>query len=319
MYNLTADPEGLDLFEIDQIENFAERHLDIMDGNPQYTEFLEAVHDKRPSKVQASIEAAKQSSESKVDTFSTYVDLNTSNTNDSQNVHDSAVNEQLRKTFKRLTETTPKAAVERAKQDVKSIQDHISAKLSGADRAKGMKSLSHLLEGTYNNTMNTSEKDILDLVWARSLLPENAANREVIRDAVADSLKDMAGTGGGLVCSNGRCARLLESLVLTDHDDSIVKGVMTAEQIRNEAMKQSNDILHATIEEFSGSAGSPLESVAKSYIDPSIVTSEGEEAKFKKIVTDRVDAVLKAQYASRLSPRDYSNMREHCVTAIESI
>ena len=154
----------------------------------------------------------------------------------------------------------------------------------------------------------------------RSELPLNQKNTFLIRDAIVDSLRDMTNDGTNVVCSNGRCARLMESLVLTDADDKSVTGAMTVEQIRNDAFAASNQILQDTIASVaSGHGGKPeLTLVAQSYNDPSIQTDEKSEMQFKELVKGKVDTYLQ-KYQSKLSEKDYSNIRDHCIMAIDSI
>ena len=131
MTNLRPDRRGgedLDWFEIDQIENFAERHMDIMAANPHYNDFIEAVLQKRPGKVVKTIQQAKSDSDSKTEAFSTYVSSNKTHTDDTQNVHDSAVNEHLRKTYGKLKDTTPPSLDTAAV--TKEIKSHIQQRFS---------------------------------------------------------------------------------------------------------------------------------------------------------------------------------------------
>ena len=155
---------------------------------------------------------------------------------------------------------------------------------------------------------------------------EKASRRTLIRDAIVSALRDMGDQGSdGLVCSSGRCARLLESLLFTDKDDAVVKGVLTTEQLRNDAMEKSQQILTETIAEFSGPAGkkgnhsSPLANVARSYSDPEIQTDPMEESRFKEIVKGKIERHMESEYSEKLSPRDFDNIRDHCLLAIESI
>ncbi len=319
------EPDNLDWFEIDQIENFAARHMDIMMHNPQYNDFIEAVLEKRPKKVIKTLAEAKSSASNKKEAFDTYVDSNISYTSDSQNVHDSAVNEHLRTTYTKLRETTPPTLNQ---SDVmfevpQAITDRFRFADTEEEKVKKKKILSALSEiekNKFNTTIGTTEQDLLTLIWSRSNMPCNFSNKEIIRDAVLDSLIDMSTEKDSVVCSNGRCARLMESLVCTDADQSTVNGAMTVQQIRNDAFQKSNEILQDTLEKYKNyTTDENLRKVAMSYEDPSIVTNLDDELRFKKVVKEKIEKFIDTTYVHRLSTRDYGNLKTHCLTAIDSI
>ena len=341
MTNLQEDNRGnvddLDWFELDQIENFAERHMDIMAANPNYTNFIEAVLEKRPKKVSKTVEQAKRDSETRAGAFDTYVNSNLAHTDDTQNVHDSAVNEQLRTTLKKLKSGTKISIDEN--ELVTDIENHIDKQFTDTisdindtdsgdidenatekrnKKNNALLALHEMQSDKYNSTLGCMEKDLVKLVWNRAELPQNKERKGIIKDAIVESFADMS-NGGGLVCSSGRCARLLESLVHTDSDQHLVSGAMTVEQIRNDALQESNSLLHDSINGFEKGVDKGLAQVAKSYKDPLIVVLPDDEKRFKNIVKDRVTSFLTESYADKLSTRDFSNIRDHCITAIESI
>lgn len=353
MYNLrpyvnnpTLQKDPLDWFQLDQIENFMERHIDIMRANPEYNNFIEAVLQARPKKVIKTIGNVKDESTNKREAFETYVGDILTHTNDPQNVHDSAVNEQLRATWKKLQQTTPPSL---DKNGVfAQVQSHINAmygdekgddddnddddderkmkRLEKREKAKrAMRALNEFRNARYNSTIGSTENDILTVVWARSEMPSNFSRKSIIKDAIVDSLVDMSDDGNNVVCSNGRCARLIESLVFTDNDEKVISGAMTVEQIRNDAFKTSNDILHNTIKEVSKGSNNgtifdrDIIDVAKSYEDPSVKTNAESEKRFKDLVKGNIDGYLKTHYAGKMSKRDFDNVRDHCIAAIDSI
>jgi len=326
MYNLKPYTESqriiekdpLDWFELDQIENFMERHMDIMKANPEHNNFIEAVLQARPKKVLKTVESAKETSDNKKEAFELYAQTNITHTSDPQNVHDSAVNEQLRNSWKFLKKTTPPLLDK--KLVFPEIRAYIENSIEDPQRRKrALKSLDVLQDGKYNSTIGTTEDDITTTVWTRSKLPKNKENLEKIRDAVVNSLSEMSEDGHSVVCSNGRCARLLESLLFTDDDANGTSGAMTTEQLRNEALKLSNDILQKTIQEFSKSNDQRMRSVAESYREPTVVTDIQSENAFKDIVKKEIIESLDNSFKTKLSSRDYTNLLNQCLTAIDSI
>ena len=324
MYNL-VDDDGLDWFEIDQIENFTERHQDILFTDPRYETFRNTVQKQRPKMLQVTVEEAKESSGNRAEAFSTYVEGSVNHTNDPQNVHDSAVNEQLRTSYMKLQKTTPPDALKKAQSEIPSaVRRHLSKVENVEQRARAENALNKILEGRHNSTVDANERDLLTLVWARSCMNENFSNKGLMRDAVVEALRDMGdeGTEGGVVCSGGRCARLLESLLFTDQDDKVVAGVMTTEQIRNDVLERSNKLLNSTIEEFTQKKKNEdpgMAQVAESYLDPSVTPSPEDEKRFKAVVKAKIHTLINNDYADKLSDRDLTNIRAHCLAAIESI
>lgn len=326
MYNLqpyvdkgNPTTDRLDWFELDQIENFMDRHMDIMTANPEHNNFIEAVLQARPKKVVQTIENAKESANNKKEAFETYVKSNINYTSDTQNVHDSAVNEQLRSTWKKLQQTTPPNINKNAV--FTEVQQYIHANAEDDEKKKrALRALEELKNAKYNATVGTTENDLLTTVWSRAEVPINYKNKKLIKDAVVDSLVDMSLDGAGVVCSNGRCARLMESLVHTDADEAAISGAMTVEQIRNDAFKRSNEILQETIKEVrKDPMDGKLQKVARSYDDPSVQTDEESELRFKELVKGKIDNFISTSFKSKMTPRDYNNVRDHCLAAIESI
>jgi len=326
MYNLKpnrGDSDGtlddLDWFELDQIENFVKRHEDIMYANPQHNEFIDTVLQARPKKIVHTLHNARETSDSKKEAFQSFVDDNVVYTSDVQNVHDSAVNEQLRNAWKKIKERTPPTLDNRSVfVQIENYIKHSQDPESIDNKKRALKALSEIRKQRYNSTLGTTEDDILVTVWNRADMQANQGmNKTLIRDAMVDALVDMSPDGETVVCSNGRCARMIESLVHTDAVEDIVDGVLTVEQIRNDVMQKSNDILKETIEEFKIGGDENLRKVARSYEDPTVKSNSKDEKRFKDAVKQRIEKCVLG-YADRLSVRDYENIRNHCLMAIDS-
>ena len=311
--------DDLDWFEIDQIENFANRHMDIMNANPNYNNFIDRVLQKRPEKVKFTIEEAKDNAETKKEAFEDYVDKTIVHTKDSQNVHDSAVNTQMRLSIDKLRKSTPSIYNDKNLEiDIRNFVNNVD--LDGKKKKKVSHSLETVLKNNFNGTLSIGESELLKLVWTRSEMIENEKNKELIKTAVLESLADMCDDDENLVCPGGRCARLIESLVHVDTNPNIVSGAMTVEQIRNDAFTQCNELLTETIKEQQGNIlDKGLSNAAKSYEDSSIEVSNEDETRFKAIVKDKIQKFLQKTYETKLSTRDYNNLKTHCITTIESI
>jgi uncharacterized short protein YbdD (DUF466 family) len=318
-----GDPSLLNWFEIDQIENFIERHMDIMAGNPNYNNFIERALAKRPRKITSTIEQVREKSRNKSEAYETFAKENQTGTSDAQNVHDSAVNQVLRATLEKLKKEAPVLTEKDRSRIFTDVQRYIKRACSGKKALRAGKGLEEMTEKSkFNGTLNVAEGDLVALVWSRSFHPINAKNRKLIQDAIIESLSDMVTDdsiddhGSSLVCSNGRCARLMESLVHTDADQETVLGAMTLEQLRNDAFTLSNKILQDTISLYSHSQNAKLRNVAQSYKDSSVKTDPESEYQFKVLVKEKINKELEKAFKKRLSEKNFSKLVHHCLSAI---
>lgn len=320
------DARDLDWFEIDQIENFAERNRKTMAARPYYGKFIDEVLQAREKKIQRKVDEAISTADSKLDAFVEYVEGNIEHKSDAQNVHDNAVNTSLNRTFHKLKQVTP---LDRDEQRCfEEIRKHIADREAtlGPDKVrKATHALAVCGSGAFSTALGATESQVFMLVWNRAFVPRNVAagRSDLIKDAIVEAFADMAYSQGdtlNLVCPSGRCARMMEALVYTDSDDVLVKGVLTINHIRNDALERSNHILQETIASVSsGSADPRLVRVAKSYVDGITECAPEHEASFKQIVIDKIRDYVEQQYSDRLQPKQLEDVIKHCVMAVESI
>ena len=308
--------DTLDWFEIDQIENFADRHMDIMVANPHYNDFIEAVLNKRPNKINKTINESKNVTLTKKDALDTFVSSNIVYTNDSQNVHDSSVNVQLKVIYDKLKqEHNPRTRSDTTNEIKRLIMKQLT---NESDRKRALRGLEEMKSGEkFNSVISANESDLIDMVWGRTTHAP-ATETELMQESIVKGLMDMSTNGKDIVCSNGRIARLIESLATLD---PVITGVMTVEQIRNDALQESNNILTETINEYQQDTfmDENMKTVARSYDDPTISTDPENEVEFKNIVIGRITNYLSENYKEKLNERDYRNTLNHCTEAIQTI
>jgi hypothetical protein len=321
--------------QLDQLENFMQRNKDIMLDNHQYNDFIENALNIRPKKLAETIENVKSENDTKVESVNKYIEDNVTFTSDSQNVHDSSVNCQLRNTVNSLKKQNPSIQSGR-KSTKKELVDYINnlENLDSTKRKLALYSLDTIEKGAFNDSIDTKEDHLLDLVWDRAKIPQNQDNSELIKEAIVDSLIDMSSEYHGLngsnqsginvVCSSGRTARLLSSLATLD---PVTDGFLTVEQIRNDALKKSQDILQDTIKMYSSENDSQempvspeLATVARSYNSVELLETDPKaEQQFKDIVISKINNEIDTSFKSKLSEKDYQNISEQCTSAILSI
>lgn len=289
------------LFEIEQMEYFLRRQAGYN------VPFNAALEESRQGYFEDAIEEAKENTTNKLDTFSHFAEHTISNTSDPQNTHDSSVNVQSRNVLDKLGDGSSDyiGDIERL------VDDQPEEK-----RYRMTLALDKIKEDHYNSTFSSSEMAILNKVWERTQVKENVDNKQNLQDAILYSLYDMADKDGGTVCSSGRMTRLVDSLAFIDKED-IFNGYMTTEQIRNEIIQHSNDLLKETIDE-NLEYKTELENIAKSYTDPSTQFSEEDETLFKNIVKSKIVDDMQT-FREKLSDQDYQKIQTFCLEAVDSI
>jgi hypothetical protein len=96
-----------------------------------------------------------------------------------------------------------------------------------------MRVLNKMSEGDMIGTFGENEDRILAYTWERCNHPRNRENAELMREAIANALSDGI-ENDTQVCINGRCGRVLNSLVTLDYDNEVANGVMSFEAYKNQ-------------------------------------------------------------------------------------
>jgi len=245
---------------------------------------------------QKSTSAQKQAT-SRKDYTDRFVNSSVTHTADPQNSHDSSVNVSLRNTLALLRSTNTTnldfaTCVDEALGTVTMCGD-----LSPGRQAAAVRAVRALNPNNIISTLASDEGEVFQLVWNRSHDPANSDHADIIRANIISALADFYEIDAdGLprdrpVCINGRCARLLESLAVCDHDSKL-SGALTIEERKNTLYEEIRTMLNAAIAEAKSSQDPDTQAVGASYEDPSITTKPEAEARFREGLTNRVDEIL---------------------------
>lgn len=257
------------------------------------------------------------------------IDAGISHTSDPQNVHDSAVNISLRKTLGRLkwdragTAVTSKEIERCFKECRLFIDDHIT---DDDEKARLNMALDQISQGHYNSSLNDREDQIFAIVWDRSKNPANVATGRVnsIKLGVLNALSDMV-DGSDMVCSSGRCGRLVDSLMVVDFDPEIGK-IQTVEMVRNEIFQKALAILNECITEAGNSNRPHMNEIHREYTDQLYEAAPRGDAEMEQFKTakDEFQRNLIARvtlmvdgYRSDLSPKDVENIKQYAIEALK--
>jgi len=232
-------------------------------------------------------------------------DMATQYTNDRQNVHDSAVNGDLRTIINRIdSAVVPEAALAEARV-------YVDGPYPGnADRKRYARSGIDTAAKRANVTaLGMTEDRIFALVWDRAKHPLNEERADDMREAFINSLADGV-ENGHQVCVNGRVSRMLASMTLLDYDADVADGVLTLEAYRNAIFQQTKDIVDAAIDRAKASDDAAMRAVGDAY--ESGETVEGPASvTFNADLRRDIDDNL-ALFRTKMTPEELERVREEC-------
>ena len=220
---------------------------------------------------------------------------------DLQNVHDTKINGDLNEILHKIsTQVDVDAELASAKQYLQTEYDE-------AKRQKALDVLKVVERGETISTYKDTEDHIFALVWKRCRAPGN--DRAVMQLAVAESLADCYdGDPLTIVCINGRCSRVINSLALLDYDPSIT-GAMTFEAYRNLVMRETKEIFDKALKAAEESEDAAMRGVAAAYDNPSLEMDTDAENRFKDGIKIAIDNML-AGYTDKFNQREINQLRE---------
>jgi hypothetical protein len=244
---------------------------------------------------------------------SRYLDLATHYTDDQQNVHDTKVNKDLNAILRRI-KTNDTHCTDNTDATLNDIRKFIRTEYTGSkDRA--MRAVDAMCSNpTPILTFGETESNILALTWLRAQHRRNAENSYDIQTAVCNALEDSV-EGGNVVCSNGRCGRVLNSLALIDFDPTLT-GAMTYEAYRNKIFQETKEIFEREMTIAEQSDDPKIRQIGQSFDDPSIDQDPQALAIIKTGIKHEIDSNIE-KYNHILSPAEQSNIKQECYVATE--
>lgn len=161
--------------------------------------------------------------------------------NNAQNVHDSAVVNHTRSIAGALPAVNHtniseiRAAIDSYRFD------------RPEDYANAVKTFEVMSKGNAVETLNTDERRVLEQTYQRIKAPENANNRDALTNsfmaALANSVEE-----GHMVCTMGRCSRVLNSLARVDANPVFSAPAVTMDMMRAESLTKASHILQRELQ-----------------------------------------------------------------------
>lgn len=309
-------------FMLRRMEDFGQRFDD--DDDPMMWQILAGFNDTlttvgpavRQDVIENRQQRAAAAAENREEAIDNYFDDAIKFTSDPQNVHDSKVNEDLRKTLRKLRETAPRVDSRAAIAECrKYIQEEYAKDPDNARKVNdALRILDIISRGESIGTFQDNEDRIFAVTWERTKHPRNRRNADLMKEAVVNALADSIERGAN-VCINGRCGRVLNSLVTLDYDSG-VGGAMTYEAYKNQIFQETQNIIKAEIARAKESPDDTMRAVGESYEGANVEVSPEAEEAFKKYVKAEIDRNLDA-YEGQLNPQEISQLKQECYAAVD--
>lgn len=259
----------------------------------------------------ATTKAEPKTGETKIDTLDRVINQSITHTSDSQNVHDSDVQTDIKKIAAKLNVTLAPKVV-----DDKILEYIVSCTSDPTTKQKAIETLDTIKNrGIHISAVGATEQQILNSVWRRAHDVENAPNKENILNSLVDSLAACI-ENNRPVCSTGRSTNLLSSLCLLDYDSNVSK-IGTSEMYKNEILEKANSLLKTCIEDAKNSTDANMKKLGASFDDATIssdtIPSEIKET-FKKEYESKINT-LSSEFKDHWSAR----IRNELMQVVDSV
>lgn len=182
---------------------------------------------------------------------------------DSQNVHDTAIRDELQQQLVRVRDensTIPNIN----QKDYSDVTNWL--KIRYRDDPSNLKKINKILNFLNQNyplrhAPEFTERDILVNVWRRAYDPGNRERFDEIREAIGNALLDCI-EGDAVVCADGRISKIWQCLATLDKDPEV--GILKSKQaLRNEIYERSAKI----VSDHVGENGSASIALKEAYIN----------------------------------------------------
>lgn len=243
--------------------------------------------------------------------------LNTPMRDDPQNTHDPQLIKDLRKELELIIEKNK----EIANPEKYSLDDIRDYSLNANDETIRDKSQTILdvLDTIESNqlitTFNMGERDILLAVWQRADHPDNKDRKDLVRDAICQSIYECRNGMSVNHCIMGRATRFINSLSGVDASDDIGKAT-SSDFYKNEIFKTTRDILEKSVEEARNSHDPDLKAVGESYSDRSVVVDPKKEEEFIRSVKSEIAQKLDDLYGDKKIAH-YNKYKEQALSGVD--
>lgn len=249
-------------------------------------------------------------SETRAEAVDKYLESSKTQTSDAQNVHDTSVIRDLNKTLMELRSTMPTGylattAINDARQY---CNDEYRREYGDGKAGRAQRCLDLITAGSNISSFNTTEDEIFAATWARCDYKPNTRNRKNMRDGIMHALADSI-EGANPVCLNGRCGRVLSSLVTLDYNTE-VGSAMTLEAYRNQIFSETSKIIAEEVETAKDSNNPKLRQAALAF-DSGDNTDESGDTMLHERIQRAVNNNIQT-YSDKIPFQDLQIIQREC-------
>jgi hypothetical protein len=284
---------------LDNAEDFAQ-----LFGVP---DLLMAVGAAAPMLTEARREEALAEADNPIEAAETFFEASVNHTNDPQNVHDTAVIQDMKSTYEKIR--TGLGILD----SLADIERYVARMVK--DKAKQQSIINAVVgarKGERVVAYNATEDEILASVWQRIHHPENMIRKQQMIDNLMIALEESGHAG---VCINGRTTRYLGALVMNDFDPE-VGNAMTTEDYKNEIYLAANKLLKQAIMDAEQSPDEGIAAIASYYNGDIDDIDEQKLSEFKTRLRKNINDMIN-EYADKLNPGHIERLKDECFAGID--
>ncbi|QJX71675.1 hypothetical protein F-S17_0423 [Faustovirus] len=270
-------------------------------------DLLTAIEQAAPAVTEARREEALAEADTPIEAAETFFEASVNHTNDPQNVHDTAVIQDMKATFNKIQ--TGMGIMESLAEIETYARRHIN------DKAKAqfvVNAVVNARKGERIVAYNATEDVVLASVWQRIKHPSNHIRHQQMIDNLMIALEESGRPG---VCINGRTTRYLGALVLNDFDPE-VGNALTTEDYKNEIYMKSNKMLKDAIARAEQSPDEGIAAIAEYYNGNIDEVDEHKLREFKDQLKHDIDGMIN-EYVDRLNPGHIERLKNECFVGID--
>jgi hypothetical protein len=233
--------------------------------------------------------------------------------NDPDNVHDTTLNEQLRKYIEDIIEDNNRFP------DIPIVNFHNIRKIykeSSDDRKHNvLKVLDKFTNLTNSFTGGYSEIEILQQVWKRQNIPPNTNNSAQLFNSITDLLNQCYEGKDNIKCVNGRVTRMIQSLHLIDYLDYLGE-FKTRDIYKNEILDKASHIINKKLHEYAQSEDLKLREAAQLFLG---ITNDAEPdvQLLRETLIPILDTEIFSEYVGLVNGKTLNDFRREVLICLE--
>jgi hypothetical protein len=231
--------------------------------------------------------------------------------NDPQNVHDSYVNENMRKIYTNIiTQNTLESPIATSIAEIKEAVKKYPFS-NKKMKTHALQIVDRMAAGNAISSLQTNERDLLLNIWNRIHSADNSESRDSLKlafmNALADGMEKSSNGDYHEICTSGRCSKMLGALTILDAHPEISRPMQTKQMLRNEIFAKTYQIIQNQL------AQAPRD-IAESYNGTS---NSVDLTDFYISLKNDIDAAIRADYMNLVKKEDLDEIIKDAQAGVE--